>query len=660
MHLITVAHSPADSSSNQLDEPVWMNPHGFRHICEDSSSQAAFARASEWLAYCVKHDPGCAPPDQNYVPRRLVNVNLGNEALHPFLEEPTAPKKYACLSYCWGLDSDDVLRTTKNNIEAHRSAIPIDSMPASLQDAVKVCRRLDIPYLWVDSLCILQGHRDEWLHDSAKMDLTYLNSHLTIAALEPASCKSGFLGQQLYGIQLNKTDFDKFWSKRWAIDPYSLNSRGWCLQEEVLPNRRLCFNGLEMSWECLCRKVCECGHLIQSNVNTRTLSQASDIVTLGLLLKKPAMTKKLLRNAMAHSEPQSASLSQASDIVTFGLLLGNPAMTKRVYRNTMAHSKPQYAFGKSPSQRFDESTSMTRSREMWRQLVSKYTRRRLSYRRDKLPALQGMTKLTMNAIELEDGCPDQFLAGLWKKEIHFDLAWCVERPRGSSYKLGSHNDTKDTYCGPSWSWVSSDRPIKYDCCQKFWSDLECGQFGRLTGAPYAGQKCEFMGANCITELAEDPTGPVLQARIRLKGSLVAVELGMLETADPGELDNFLTSRYLLENNGSVLVRNKSLRTAWASMDTPINPNIKLEDRTRSCWLNGMCFMTCCSWDDKRQTEFYCFRLFSWQWTPMYPNETWFLLLKISSDGVFRRIGVGYGNTHSLFDCHSTEETIEII
>jgi hypothetical protein len=624
-HMIKFAHSPTGRGSIQFDEPVWMDPHQYRQICEDSSSQAAFARAAEWLAYCVKHDPGCAQPDQNYVPRRLVNVNLGNEALHPFLEEPTAPKKYACLSYCWGPDSDDVVRTTKNNIEAHLPAIPIQSMPASLQDAVKVCRRLDIPYLWVDSLCILQGHRDEWLHDSAKMDLTYLNSHLTIAALEPASCKSGFLGQQLYGTRLNFKDRDKHWSKRWAIDPYSLNSRGWCLQEEVLPNRRLRFNGLEMSWECQCRRVCECGHLLQPGVNERTLSQTSDIVTLGSLLKKPTMTGE---------RPQ----------------------------DTMANFAPQSAYWKSSSRRFNESMSMRRSRETWRQLVSKYTRRRLSYRRDKLAALEGLTKLAINAIQLEDGCPDQFLAGLWKKEIHLDLAWSIEHPQASSTDLSSCDDAEDTYCGPSWSWVSSDWPIKYECCEGFWLPPRTPLHFK---SPHATERCEFISAEYVTELAEDPTGPVLQARIRLKGALISVELGMLETIRcPEDLDDSIQCQYSSERNGNVFVQTKDRLHAWVSMDTPVHPNIKLDDKNISCWLEARCNRGCCLLSKNDQTQYYCFRLFSWvsEWVG---KETWFLLLKQSSKGDFRRVGVGRQKIHrdfyakSLFK-NSKEETIDII
>jgi hypothetical protein len=112
--------------SRQRDAANCMDPSASREVYKDSSTPEAFIRAMEWLSYCVEHDGPCAPPDKNFVPKRLVNVNLENKAGDPFLVEPTMPTKYACLSYCWGEDSDDVLRTTQGNIEAHFVSILLE------------------------------------------------------------------------------------------------------------------------------------------------------------------------------------------------------------------------------------------------------------------------------------------------------------------------------------------------------------------------------------------------------------------------------------------------------------------------------------------------------------------------------------------------------
>jgi hypothetical protein len=37
------------------------------------------------------------------------------------------------------------------------SDIPVSSLSQVIQDAITTCRALSIRYLWVDSLCILQG-----------------------------------------------------------------------------------------------------------------------------------------------------------------------------------------------------------------------------------------------------------------------------------------------------------------------------------------------------------------------------------------------------------------------------------------------------------------------------------------------------------------------
>lgn len=208
------------------------------------------------------------------MPRRLLAVGSSGRENEPFLFSPVETAPYASLSYCWGSDSSGVLKTTSKNIESHRRAIPSSLLPATIQDALVVCRGLKIAYLWVDSLCIVQDDKDDWLRESAQMRDIYSNSLLTIAAEEPASSRLGFLGKQRFGAPdwqqpLGREASGKeLYLRPRAPESYlrrtrcSLDKRGWCLQERILPRRRLCFNGDEMTWECLCRRLCECGHTL--------------------------------------------------------------------------------------------------------------------------------------------------------------------------------------------------------------------------------------------------------------------------------------------------------------------------------------------------------------------------------------------------------------
>jgi hypothetical protein len=116
----------------------------------------------------------------------------------------------------------------------------------------------------------LQDDLEDWLHEAAQMRDIYSNSHLTILADEPASCKIGFLGKQMYAESIWQRPFrTKYGGKKlgemflrperpWP-EYFSLTNRGWTLQEDFLPHRKLRFNGCEMVWECNEHTLCECG-----------------------------------------------------------------------------------------------------------------------------------------------------------------------------------------------------------------------------------------------------------------------------------------------------------------------------------------------------------------------------------------------------------------
>jgi hypothetical protein len=362
-------------------------------------------------------------------------------------------------------------------------------MPGSVRDAITVCRNLEIPHRWVDFLCILQGNREEWLHDSSQMDLTYLNSHLTITALEPANCKPGLLGNQLFSDQEQQPAFEKAVEFREIpAENYSLDRRGWCLQEALLPSRRLCYSGNEMSWECLCRRVCECGHYSWPDETEGSLFHEMEFGELSVLLKKTSLPVEPLPRTTAET----------------AYSMGRKLMWLREVDNPATVWRQVY------------SSPTTRTRELWRHLVVRYSQRTLSHRTDKLAALAGLTKLTINSIARDEGSPDEYFAGLWKREIGFDLAWRVERFPANLSNQNSHGSAQLIYFAPSWSWASS-KPIKYDFSLPIWG---------WKYEPQVADQCALIRAECTPELPGDSTGPISYARIRLKGKISAVEVGV--------------------------------------------------------------------------------------------------------------------------------------
>jgi Heterokaryon incompatibility protein (HET) len=76
----------------------------------------------------------------------------------------------------------DNYKTTKSNEPNHKLSINVKSLPRTIAEAVRLCRDLDIYYLWVDALCILQDSDSlEWSEEASNMDKIYGFAAFTLA-----------------------------------------------------------------------------------------------------------------------------------------------------------------------------------------------------------------------------------------------------------------------------------------------------------------------------------------------------------------------------------------------------------------------------------------------------------------------------------------------
>ena len=82
----------------------------------------------------------------------------------------------------------------------------------------------------------------------------------------------------------------------------------------------------------------------------------------------------------------------------------------------------------------------------WSLLVSKYSRRHLTFKEDKFPAIQGLASLIQRYL----GC--HYAAGLWEEDLPYGLLWSSHGP--TSTQASSSR-------APTWSWASLDSPIEY-------------------------------------------------------------------------------------------------------------------------------------------------------------------------------------------------------
>jgi Heterokaryon incompatibility protein (HET) len=80
---------------------------------------------------------------------------LGVSGHVPFLVESQGKyAKYILLSHWWG--AKHTLKTTKETIFDMRQGMQIECLPKTCHDTAVIAQRLVIPFLWIDSLCMVQ------------------------------------------------------------------------------------------------------------------------------------------------------------------------------------------------------------------------------------------------------------------------------------------------------------------------------------------------------------------------------------------------------------------------------------------------------------------------------------------------------------------------
>lgn len=167
------------------------------------------------------------------------------------LEELGYPVKYIALSYVWG----DVSQPSLKSEEALRpdgSLLNLDPpLPRTIQEAMALCRALDIDYLWVDTLCIIQSwEADKNLQICSMADI-YYQSYLTIcaaagddanASLGPYPTGHRDLDLSYLVRNISNRSFVAYFRPEVAAKELALSkwaSRGWTLQEYALSRRNL-------------------------------------------------------------------------------------------------------------------------------------------------------------------------------------------------------------------------------------------------------------------------------------------------------------------------------------------------------------------------------------------------------------------------------------
>ncbi|RSM19666.1 hypothetical protein CDV31_001553 [Fusarium ambrosium] len=369
------------------------------HVCTEANSSESWDMVQGWIQQCLDNHEECRRGSKDRpFPTRI--LDLGSNDTDPRLYVPGSNErgKYIALSHCWG----DVmpLKTTKSTFDEFCRGIPLNKFPQTFKDAIVVCQKLQIRYLWIDSLCIIQDDEDDWAVQSPKMSDVYQNAYITIAAAAARNSTEGCFRQRPFSVRKSlavvaevedKVEQVEVFARPWQSGGHwtknigdgplylaqnPLETRAWTLQEHILSGRILRFTAHEMVWHCREVHLCECRP--------------------GCALHKEAL--RLVNLDRMTNDKESS----------FGVRASDP-------------------------------------RIVWSEVVGPFTRRAITHESDRLPAISGVAAALAGPMGME------YIGGMWKGMLGNTVCWSVENPGASR---------RETYYAPTWSWASVVGPVE--------------------------------------------------------------------------------------------------------------------------------------------------------------------------------------------------------
>jgi hypothetical protein len=231
-------------------------------------------QVQHWLNECGAHER-CTPHDETPMPTRV--LALGGDSTQPLIrliESKGWKGRYLALSHCWGKAGKFPLRTTPENYQEHQIGIPFINLPKTFQDTVEFAQGIGIRYVWIDSLCIIQGDSRDWHSEAAKMGDVYWNAALVVAASGAKDSSEGLFISERRPSSILQLPYKlageckgTFNMMEHPKDSYSdpstgpLNDRAWTLQERYLAQRLVAFMPACISWVCDTEEKTETGRI---------------------------------------------------------------------------------------------------------------------------------------------------------------------------------------------------------------------------------------------------------------------------------------------------------------------------------------------------------------------------------------------------------------
>jgi hypothetical protein len=265
--VLSIIRSPEQESSSGSDFQV-----GFIELPE-AGNATHLGVLQHWLSDCDNNhtcQPSQLASETSHVsvkrlPTRLIDVGAASDSkVHLWETAPGDTGEWIALSHKWG---GRHLSTTPENLQEHLDGLQLSVLPATFRDAVTVTRALGRRYLWIDSLCIIQGPDGDFKDEAKHMEDVYSGAYCVIAASSASDHYSGFLKKRNARDYVSMCREGKGQSPFYvcqAIDDFkehvlngALHRRGWVLQEHALARRTLFFTEHQTYFECSNGVRCE-------------------------------------------------------------------------------------------------------------------------------------------------------------------------------------------------------------------------------------------------------------------------------------------------------------------------------------------------------------------------------------------------------------------
>ncbi|KAK0124064.1 hypothetical protein ONS95_009050 [Cadophora gregata] len=353
-----------------------------------------------WLGTCFEDHSDCRQERPFHPPGRLLDLSSFSRGHIRLVNSSQMEEiRYVALSHCWGATQPKT--TTRANLHEHGVQIPVHDLPNTFREAAIITVGLDIRYLWIDSLCIVQDDLGDWETESAKMAAVYGLSYVTIAVLHSPDSHGGCFLTRYWRhplwrwpddvpvqngsipITTQRGDTVSTVMTRVALTSAHenffglpemdapLQKRAWALQERLLAPRTLLIYPEELVWECRTTASCECRGL--------------------------------------HMDRDTGSSIYAQQIGELKAMI-----------------QPR------------QNLTVTEAARNWLLIISAYSTLRLTKYSDTLPALSGL------ATHFSQFMKSEYMGGLWSGDFPRSLLW-----RGRQ-QMESADDSL-----PSWSWTAA-------------------------------------------------------------------------------------------------------------------------------------------------------------------------------------------------------------